>query len=160
MLSDFFFSSFQSFWIIFFLGGYTGLFKIRTNLRYSILDTAPHYNWDASAHWLCNFKPKQSLRQYERLHVNCNQTNSLVVHISFYCALVIIAIPQEHLGVLLIYFLHGLHLTGSNAWLTRSPRCVLQYQDLWTWGERGIYNLIDKYFTHPHLLHSSPCILE
>lgn len=64
---------------------------------------------------LCNFKPKWSQKQKEMLHVNCNQAkNTSVTHNRLHFALVIIAIPQEHLGTQLIYFVHGLHLTGSN----------------------------------------------
>lgn len=48
--------------------------------------------------------------------MNCNQAkNTSVIHTRLHFALVIIAILQEHLGLLLIYFLHGLHLAGSDA---------------------------------------------
>lgn len=81
------------------------------------------------------------------------------MHTRLHFALVIGAILQEHLGLPLIYFLHALRLSGSDAWLARSPRCTLQHQGLWTPSLRGISNLIDKYFSGAHLLHSSPCIL-
>lgn len=119
------------------------------------------HSWDASAHLLCNFRPKWSQRQWERLHVSCKQAkNASVIHTRLHFALVIGAILQEHLGLPLIYFLHALCLSGSDAWLARSLRCTLQHQALWTPSLRGISNLIDKYFTGAHLLHSSPCILE
>lgn len=145
---------------LFFEGRYW-LWKIRRDLRDSILDTVARHSWDASAHLLCNFKPKWSQRQWERLHVSCKQAkNASVIHTRLHFALVIGAILQEHLGLPLIYFLHALCLSGSDAWLARSLRCTLQHQALWTPSLRGISNLIDKYFTGAHLLHSSPCILE